>query len=196
MDRVLSSPEAASCPFATYDESLSHFARAIYSLQLDSGRCITPGFPDGCGFYDPNNLYSKPFVSQLHFTGQEIIFGAEAQSYPSGIRSSFGMDFIDITLEPEMQGKPLTIEITANQQGEAKFEIQIWKLFDREDGMSPLITSPVESMTLSGNYLYTIQKIETEKFDRLGVIITRLDSNESLDPNGQYTIVISSKPGN
>ena len=199
MDRVLSSPEAASCPFATYDESLLHFSRAIYALQLDGGRCSTPGVPSGCGFYDPNNLYGHPYISKLSFSGQEIIFGAEDQSFPSGIRSSFGMDFVDIILDSELQGKPLTIEIFANPTGETKFNIQLWKLIDPDNssrpGSSPRIASPVEIIdgeTSAGIYLYTIPEIDTEKYNRLGLIITRLDSNENLDPNGIYTIVLRS----
>ena len=202
MDRVLSSPEAASCPFATYDESLLHFARAIYALQLDGGRCSTPGVPNGCGFYDPNNLYTNPYVSTLSFSGQEIIFGAEDQSFPSGIRSSFGMDFVDIILDSELQGKPLTIEILANPTGETKFNIQLWKLIDPDNssrpGSSPRIASPVEIIDgepSAGIYLYTIPEIDTEKYNRLGLIITRLDSNENLDPNGIYTIVLRSDLG-
>jgi hypothetical protein len=203
MDRVLASPEAASCPFTTYEESLLHFARAIYALQLDGGRCLIPGVPSGCGFYDPNNLYSNPYVSKLYFTGQEIIFGAEDQPFPSGIRSSFGMDFVDIILDLELHGKPLTIEIFANPNGKTKFNIQLWKLIDPDDktspGSSPRIASPVEIIdgeTSAGIYIFTIPEIDMEKYNQLGLIITRLDSNENLDPNGNYTIVLKSDLGN
>ncbi len=82
MDAVLSGPEAASCPFRTYDDSLVHFARAIYGLRLDGGRCTAPGVPAGCGFYDPNDLYNAPLVSKLTYTGREAMFGAGRPDLP------------------------------------------------------------------------------------------------------------------
>lgn len=199
MDRVLASPEAALCPFATYEESLFEFARAIYALQLDNGPCLIPEVSSGCGFYDPNNLYSNPYVSKINFTGQEIIFGAEEQPFPSGIRSSFGMDFVDIIIDPHLHGKLLTIEILADPKGKSNFNIQLWKLIASDDGTSidssPRIASPLEiidSEISADRYLYTIPQIDTETSNRLGLIITRLDSDEDMDPNGIYTIVLRS----
>jgi hypothetical protein len=107
------------------------------------------------------------------------------------------MDFVDIILDLELHGKPLTIEIFANPNGETKFNIQLWKLIDPDDktspGSSPRIASPLETIdgeTSAGNYLYTIPQIDTETYNRLGLIITRLDINENLDPKGIYTIVL------
>ena len=113
------------------------------------------------------------------------------------------MDYVEILLDSELQGKPLTIEIFTNPKYEAKFNIQLWKLSDTDDrtkpGSSPRIASPIEiieEVTTAGTYSYEIPEIDTEEFNRLGLIITRLDSNENLDPNGNYTIVLRSDLGN
>ena len=45
------------------------FARAVYALRLDGGRCIEPGIPSGCAFYDPDSLYHKPAVSTITYSG-------------------------------------------------------------------------------------------------------------------------------
>ena len=113
------------------------------------------------------------------------------------------MDFVDVILDSELHGKPLTIEIFANPDGETKLNIQLWKLSDLDDrtkpGSSPSIASPVEIIeeeTTAGTYSYEIPEIDTEYYNRLGLIITRLDSNENLNPNGNYTIILRSDLGN
>jgi hypothetical protein len=53
------------CPFQSYDDSLVAFARAIDALAKEGGRCTEPSLPEGCGFYDPNNLYNNPPASTL-----------------------------------------------------------------------------------------------------------------------------------
>lgn len=200
MDKVLSSPEAAACPFTTYEESLSHFASSIYALHLDQDQCRIPESPSRCGFYDPNNLYSRPNVSELTFFGQEIVFGGIEQPHPSGIRSSFGMDFIDLILDPDIQGEPLTIEIFGDPQENTMFAIQVWKLIDTASssgkGSSLSVTSAVDEIDREKStdpYLYRIPAVELEKYNRLGLIITRLDNHENQQTNGTYTIVLRSE---
>jgi hypothetical protein len=62
MDEALGS---SPCPFATYEESLAAFARMLYALRLDGGRCLRPGEPKGCGLYDPYRLYADPPLSVI-----------------------------------------------------------------------------------------------------------------------------------
>jgi hypothetical protein len=57
MDQAL---QGSACSFQTYAESLEAFARAVDALRLDGGRCVKPGLPNGCGFYDPAGLYVVP----------------------------------------------------------------------------------------------------------------------------------------
>ena len=41
-----------------------------------------------------------------------------------------------------------------------------------------------------GHLLFTIPEIDTSVTNRLGLLITRLDSEEGSDPVGEYTIVL------
>ena len=76
MGRVLGSPEAASCPFSTYTDSLRHFARSIYSLRLEGEHCTTADVPAGCDFYNPENIYGTPSVTELTYSVNEISFSS------------------------------------------------------------------------------------------------------------------------
>jgi len=201
MDRVLSSPEAALCPFSTFQESLVHFSRAIYSMRLEGGRCTAPGIPSGCGFYDPSNLYSKPKVIELSYAGKELIFSANEQPYPAGIRSSYGMDFIDLNWKPEASEQSLTIIVSPESKGETVFNIQIIKVSRSGGGV---ISSPKLVQVLPAQVLWQNNKVgllnltipagELGTYNQIGVIITRVDANEDSDPTGAYTLVV--KPGN
>jgi len=197
MDYVLSTPEAAQCPFSTYADSLTHFARAIYTLRLEGGRCSAPGSPDSCGFYDPNKLYSEPKISVLEYTGKEILLAADNQAYPAGIQSSFGMDFVDLQLRPEVKGQSLTIELHLDAKGRAEFDVQVLKLnklgsggFSSQQLVQVARPENLEQQNQAGTLSMTIPTVDLDSYNRLGVIITRVDANEDLDSHGVYTLVI------
>jgi hypothetical protein len=54
-----------ACPFQTYAQSLTAFAQAVNALRVETGRCQSPGLPEGCGFYDPHHLYNDPPANTL-----------------------------------------------------------------------------------------------------------------------------------
>jgi hypothetical protein len=185
MDRALS---GSACSFDTYAESLAAFTRALYALRLEDGRCEVPGGPAGCGFYDPYDLYFGPPVSTVTLAGAD---GQHAGEIPS----SFGADFVDLILPPDAHGRPLTLEIEPAPGSAAAFSVQVWALKDRGDGLEP---QPVPTPTATPKILettrpgdrasYAIPAIDTAESDRLGMIITRVDTNERSDPVGAYTI--------
>ena len=70
--------EDSSGPFKTYEESLQDFAGAVYALRLERGRCTEPGFPTGCGFYDPQELYDDPPYSTVLYAGEAITYTSSA----------------------------------------------------------------------------------------------------------------------
>ena len=185
MDAAL---DGSSCPFQTHAESLVAFTRAIYGLRLEGGRCTGPGTPSECGFYDPNNLYRDPPVSTLTYSGAEV-------QHSDGINGSFGMDFIDVVLDPSADGQRLTIEFSGAEDGDADFTVQLWELLDPDTGGKPrrVPTRPAAPETftnsgLGGQLSHTIPAIDTTQRNRLGLIITRVDAEEDSDSIGEYNI--------
>ena len=194
MDRAL---EGSACPFRTYEESLAAFARAVYALGLDGGRCTAAGIPAGCSFYDPNNLYRDPPVETITYAGTPVTHAAAEQVFPAGIKSSFGIDFVDVILDPTANGQPLTIEFYGAPGSGAAFNVQLWKLVDRGGGARPqrvpnqaVATEVPTATNADGHLLYTIPAIDTAAYNRLGLIITRVDGNEGGDPVGAYSLVL------
>jgi hypothetical protein len=187
MDRAL---EGSSCPFTFYQESLQAFARAIYVLRLEGGRCTEPGFPAGCGFYDPKNLYHNPSVSTINYRGDEVTYSAADQPHPSGIPSSFGTDLVEVALDEATKGQPLTIELYGAPGSGAAFNVQLLKLTSQPMASEVAALEPVRRVDPDGQSAYVIPELDTAEYSRLGLIITRVDASESSDPSGAYTIVV------
>jgi hypothetical protein len=191
IDRALA---GSSCPFQTHGESLVAFARAIYGLQLDGGRCMAPGAPAGCGFYDPYGQYRIPPVSTL-------AFGGAGQTYRDGIRSSFGIDLVEVTLDPATDGRPLTLEFVATSGLGVEFGVQVVPLADSGEGSAPLripdgaTATEVLRVTADRQRLYRIPAVHTASCNRLGLIITRLDAGEASGTLGEYAIVLRAPSG-
>ncbi len=187
MDRAL---EGSHCPFETHTESLIAFARSIYALRLDGGRCTEQGSPASCGFYDPHNLYHDPTIDTITYAGADL-------EHRDGIRSSFGMDFVDVKLDPAADGQPLTLQVRGAPGANAAFNVEIWKLMDSGGETKPRrVTGPssgaemVTRTNFDGQLIYEIPAIDVRAYNRLGLIITRIDAQESVDPFGEYTIVL------
>ncbi|MCP4543135.1 MAG: hypothetical protein GY832_38975 [Chloroflexi bacterium] len=188
--------QGAACPFNTYKESLIAFSRAIYALRLDGGRCTAPGIPAGCGFYDPTGLYNNPMINTITYNGTTITYAETDQPYPVGINNSFGMDFVDMILDPTTNGQPLAIEFYGAPGADVEFNVQIWQLIDLGDGARPrhvpsqMAPEVLTETNADGHLSYVVPAINTIAYNRLGLIITRTDANEDLDPIGAYTIVL------
>jgi hypothetical protein len=189
--------EGSACPFTTYRESLIRFTSAMATLRLEGGRCTAPGIPAGCGFYDPNGAYRDPPLSTITYAGSPITYAGVDQPFPAGVSSSFGVDFVDVILDPASNGRPLTFDFYGASGAEAEFDVQLWKLMDLGGGAQP---QRVPSHTAApevlmgadgdGHMVYTIEAIDTTAYNRLGLIITRVDAQESSDRVGAYTIVL------
>jgi hypothetical protein len=189
MDRALS---GSSCPFDTHAGSLAAFARAIYALRLEDGRCEAPGIPSGCGFYDPHDLYYNPPIST-------ITYSEAGQRHAGEIPSSFGVDFVDVMLDSSADGHPLRLEFQGVPGAAGEFAVQVWQLKDPGEDKRPRPTpTPTAGLEIlkaansGGELSYVIPAIDPTESNRLGVIITRVDANERLDPVGAYTIVLRS----
>ncbi len=187
MDEAL---QRSSCPFRTHQESLLAFTAAIYALRLEGGRCTGPGSPGGCGFFDPDNLYHNPGVSTITYGGEEVTYSAAEQPYPAGIPSSFGADLVEVALDGAANGKPLTIEVRGVGAADAVFDVQLWKLSGGGEAARSAVPETLESTGADGQLVYAVPAIDATAYNRLGLVITRLDAGEGTDPEGAYTVVL------
>jgi hypothetical protein len=216
MDRVFAAQRG---PYRSFEESLVAFARANYALRLENGRCSGPD-PFQCGglYYDPDDLYADPpLEAQLYYDGTRLmdnefvrmspgpeLAGIAVEetkyledkdghpAYVGAIPASYGMDFVEIHLAPWLQGRPLTVALQSGGAA-ARFDLQVWKL--APGATKPRAITPeaerVQAMG-PGDWVraYAIPSVDTGAYDRLALIITRLDSDESTDPIGAYEIVM------
>ncbi len=186
MDDVLSKVD--SCPFVNYADSLQSFARTIYSLKLEDGRCFKPGRPSQCGFYDPNRLYPVPPVRTVNLTSATNPISGE-------IPSSYGMDFIDVLIDGR-NAQSLRIELVNTSGAATQFSVQIVPvLILRDDRQQPGYmvhygqANVLTETTSDGSLVYTIDGTSLENVDCLGLIVTRLDDNEQSEA-GEYELTV------
>jgi hypothetical protein len=107
------------------------------------------------------------------------------------------MDCVDVMLDPAVDGQPLTVELCGVPGADAEFHVELWKLMDVGGGARPrrvpTQTTAPAVLTWSdgdGHLVYIIPAIDTAAYNRLGLIITRVDAKENSDPVGAYTIVL------
>jgi hypothetical protein len=107
------------------------------------------------------------------------------------------MDFVDVTLDPVAAGQPLTVEFGNGAGCGATFVVQVWRLVDPGDGGRPRPLSgqvDTPAILVQGNageaLSYTIPAGDTGLYNRLGLVIVRVDANEASDPIGAYTITL------
>jgi hypothetical protein len=170
-------------PFATFEGSMVAFAEANYALRLADGRCRArdPSTCDG-RYHDPEGMYPAPtLAAELPYDGSSV-------RYAGSIAASYGADLIEIPLDAEADAQPLSVVL----QGEgAQFSVRAWRLRGKEGEMQALTPHPE---ALSGDCRsgcrYTIRRLDPERYDRLALIVVRLDPHERADPVGAYRITI------
>jgi hypothetical protein len=174
-----------SCPFQSYEESLVHFARAIYMLRLEDGRCREAIHLSDCGFSDPRHLYQTPRAESY------LIESNDPLEINGSIPSSFGIDLNEVTLNPAMKGKALRIVFTGNADSDLAFHVEVWKIKTSHgsgEGQSARIGEPISMSMENNNLVLDFQALNDNNFDGLGLIITRLDSHEDTEATGTYSI--------
>jgi len=193
LDRALS---GSRCPFDTHAESLTAFSRAIYGLRVEGGRCATLSVPIGCGLYDPHALYADPGI-------ETVIYSGEDREHAGKIASSFGIDFVHVTLGRAANGRPLRLEFHRPPGTAAQFAIQVRELKNPNEGLrlQPASTEAtgrriLETRSTTGELSYVIPAVDRTAYDRLGLIITRVDASERLDSVGEYTVVLRPNESN
>jgi hypothetical protein len=187
LDHALQS--TSSCDFGSYEESLIHFARAIYRLRLEGGRCTGPIQTSSCGFIDPDHLYEVPPAARYSVSADN------ATEVSGSIPSSYGIDLIDLELSPSLEGKTLKLNITTSHSPKVAFYMEVLKIKTvSHDGetkhQSVQIGEPMSMHTENGSMIVEIENLSRDEFDGLGLIITRIDPYEDAETTGTYSIQI------
>lgn len=173
-------------PFRNYEESMIAYARANYALRLQNGRCGSPEATQCDGrYYDPEAIYLAPALeAELDFRGERVTYGGD-------IPNSFGTDFIEVKLPRGVHGQPLNIVIKS-ESDVARFSVQVWQLGPGYADPTALTAAPeILPSQPDGTHTYSIAQIDTLAYNRLGVIITRVDAAEVVEPFGQYRLTMS-----
>jgi hypothetical protein len=186
MDRALA--QTSSCPFGSHSESLAEFARTIYMLRTEDGRCLEPGRTE-CGLFDPNSLYPMPPVERMTVANRPVTF------LDGNIPSSYGIDFVELDVDASAAGKSLIIRFAKSSTSQAEFAVSVALVKSAgstgEDGLPMLVGETELSLNENGELVLEVGSIDLGEFDRIGLIVVRTDPNENLDPTGSYALQIT-----
>ena len=176
-----------SCNFQTYEESLTHFARAIYMLRLENGRCRNLVDLSTCGFIDPAYVYSTP-QADLYVVNAE-----QPMEINDSIPSSYGIDLKELTFNSSIEGKTLKLIFTSHAHSNPVFHVEVWKTrsVSESNGMqrqSDEMVQPISRSIENGSLILEFENIDNKEFDGLGLIVTRTDTAEDIETNGAYSI--------
>ena len=183
MDRALG---GSLCPFQTYEQSLVAFSRANYALRLENGRCGLAGMSQcSIGYYDPGHMYIDPWLET------ELTYSGGVLPYDGAIPTSYGMDLVKVSLDSTLHRR--RVKIAFQSAAPAVFHVEILRLRSG-DGKSRAITFQPEGFRPEqwGKQVYLISRLDMTVYDQLGVIITRLDPNETNNRAGAYRLTIES----
>jgi hypothetical protein len=171
-------------PFHSFEESLVAFAQATYALRLENGRAMTArGAGDWAVFSDPDRMYVEPpLEAELAYTGVPV-------SYTGAVPTGYGMDFLEVKLDHRLGDRPLTVRLEG-QGTTARFNVQIW-LLGPGYARPRAVTPQPETVARNGDgaHVYSLPE-GAAQFNRLALIITRVDPNEGADPVGEYHLSV------
>lgn len=186
LDKALQ--DTPDCAFQTYEASLVQFAQAIYRLRLEDGRCLTYGFPAGCGFHDPNNLYRAPHADVFAIAEDSLLINGS-------ISSSFGIDLLELALDPSVDGKSMKIILRGTSTAKDVFhvEVQGMRFESRDTGIERRLspTGTLDSArSENGQLLLEISSLNLASYNRLALTIIRMDPYEATSGSGHYVLQV------
>ncbi|HSL42337.1 MAG TPA: hypothetical protein VK897_02825 [Anaerolineales bacterium] len=184
LDHALQS--TPSCKFQSYEESLIHFARAIYLLRLENASCLAAGKEIDCRFTDPHNLYAIPDAESY------VVAADSLPKVRGSIPSSYGIDLVELGFDPSMQGKSVKLIFTSADP-QVAYNVEIWKTKnigeeDDRERESAQNNEPVSTITENGHVIVEFDNFKVDEFDGLGLIVTRMDPYEGAKLTGGYSI--------
>jgi hypothetical protein len=179
-----------SCEFRTYEQSLLRFSEAVFLLRMQNGRCTAAMEDRDCGFFDPHHLYPVP-NAEIY----SIQVNSEARIRDS-IPSSYGMDLMELKLDEGLNHKSRRILFETSSSMENQFCMEVWQIETLKSPESSRVSIPIEEprsiCTQNGYAALEIDPADRDEISGLGIVITRLDAHEHLDP-GEYSVQIRRK---
>lgn len=177
----------SSCKFQSYEESLTHFARAIYMLRLEKGRCHDQIDLSKCGFTDPRHLYHTPPAETHQMQANQPV------EITGSIPSSYGIDLKELVLDPALNGKTLKLVFTGDSDSSLAFNVEVWKIRVQGEDNDIVLQAvqrvkPISAITENGSLAIEIKNLNMDEFNSLGLIVTRMDPHEDLEAAGAYSI--------
>jgi hypothetical protein len=176
-----------TCAFHSYQESLTHFARAIYLLRLENGRCSISDQLNYCGLYDPQKLYQTP-------PAEDYLIQPDSTTQINGsISTNYGIDLIELELDPSAEGKTLKLIFRNISDPENEFNVELWKVKTLQteaepESYSAQMDEPKSMRTENGQLTMEIDNLNVNEVNKLGLIITRTDSFENREGTGRYLL--------
>jgi hypothetical protein len=155
------------------------------SRLIDNLRTARAAAGDYGGYYGLDQANANPAPAAETDETEELAFRG-------AIPASYGMDFVELLLDPRVQGQPLVIRVQA-EGTVARFQVQVWKLGPDPAGIKPraAVAAPESaSQADDGAQVYVIPNLDTTAYDRLALIITRLDADEMDDAIGSYQVTL------
>ncbi|MCB0229846.1 MAG: hypothetical protein KDH90_12080 [Anaerolineae bacterium] len=166
-------------PFQTYEESLRSFARSIYRS------------PEGEGLYDPGRQFARPVSETISFPPAAVRFDPQNLPTPRGIGSSYGIDFVQIAFEPDVQGMPVEIEVRGATGSAAEFDVEVLGIVTGGSVISTLAApEKVRGADSRGQVANVVLNETGEQLAGALVIIVRVDNREAQDGAGRYELNI------
>jgi hypothetical protein len=111
------------------------------------------------------------------------------------IATSYGIDLIELQLDPSTEGKTLQLTFKDISDPEDEFNVELWKNKTLENTSGPEAYSdqtsePRSRRTENGFLALEIGDISMDDFNNLGLIITRMDPHENVEASGSYLIQV------
>lgn len=99
------------------------------------------------------------------------------------------MQVIDSVLTAAYSGDIVDLNLYGAQGSNTEFHMELWKLNDTGPDAKPqrisgraMAPETITSATENGHLFYTVPAIDSAGCNRLGLIITRIDTNDSWNP--------------
>lgn len=125
-----------------------------------------------------------------------VIFDNSDHLDPEKI-DNLGIRFIEIEIGQSKEGEPFHLELVNEHNSNVLFNLQILKLKKQGNRSEPKIIS---AQTINPNHAgisrshrkieFSIPEITLDKYNRLGIIITRIDYHDYSNEAGGFTILI------